>query len=87
MTALPPKTIMDYPKPTSTISGLAWPQMIGDWNLMGPANNLGAWRWYKRTVYQDGHPAKQGGYPTEQEVKMDSQLQPVWESLVEWDDI
>lgn len=54
---------------------------------MGPVNNLGAWRWYKRTVYQDGYPTKQGGYPVEQEVKMNSQLQPMWESLVEWDDI
>jgi hypothetical protein len=54
---------------------------------MGPPNRLGAWRWYRRTVYQDGHPAKQGGYPIEQEVKMDSQLQPMWESLVEVDNL
>jgi len=75
---------MDYPGLTGTISGLAWPQTIGDWNLMGPANNLGAWRWYKRAVYQDGRPAKQGGYPIGQEVEMNSQLQPMWESPVEW---
>jgi hypothetical protein len=72
---------------TSKITGLAWPQTLGDWNLMGPPNRLGAWRWYRRTVYQDGHPAKQGGYPIEQEVKMDSQLQPMWESLVEVDNL
>jgi hypothetical protein len=54
---------------------------------MGPPNRLGAWRWYRRTVYQDGHPAKPGGYPIEQEVKMDSQLQPMWESLVEVDNL
>ncbi len=72
---------------TSKITGLAWPQTLGDWNLMGPPNRLGAWRWYRRTVYQDGHPAKQGGYPIEQEVKMDSQLQPIWESLVEVDNL
>ncbi len=72
---------------TSKITGLAWPQTLGDWNLMGPPNRLGAWRWYRRTVYQDGHPAKQGGYPIGQEVKMDSQLQPMWESLVEVDNL
>ena len=72
---------------TSKITGLAWPKTLGDWNLMGPPNRLGAWRWYRRTVYLDGHPAKQGGYPIEQEVKMDSQLQPMWESLVEVDDL
>ena len=72
---------------TSKITGLAWPQTLGDWNLMGPPNRLGAWRWYRRTVYQDGHPAKHGGYPIEQEVKMDSQLQPMWGSLVEVDNL
>jgi hypothetical protein len=72
---------------TSKITGLAWPQTLGDWNLMGPPNRLGAWRWYRRTVYQDGHPAKHGGYPIRQEVKMDSQLQPMWGSLVEVDNL
>lgn len=58
----------------------AWPQAIGDWSLMGPSNRLGAWRWYKRIILING-------YPTEEQIKMDSQLQPIWESLIEVDDL
>ena len=65
---------------TCKIAGFAWPQTIGDWNLMGPSNRLGAWRWYKRIVLINDH-------PIEEQIKMDSQLQPVWESLIEVDDL
>jgi hypothetical protein len=47
---------------------------------MGPSNRLGAWRWYKRIILING-------YPTEEQIKMDSQLQPIWESLIEVDDL
>ena len=65
---------------TCKITGLAWPQTLGDWNLMGPPNRLGAWRWYRRTVLINHH-------PVEEQIKMDSLLQPVWESLIEVDNL
>lgn len=30
------------------VQGLKWPLTLGPYKLMGPVNNLGAWRWYER---------------------------------------
>ena len=30
------------------VQGLEWPLTLGPYKLMGPANRLGAWRWYER---------------------------------------
>lgn len=31
----------------SKVQALNWPDTVGEYKLMGPANNLGAWRWYE----------------------------------------
>jgi hypothetical protein len=31
-----------------TVQGLNWPATLGDFTLVGPADNQGAWRWYER---------------------------------------
>ena len=61
-----------------TITGLNWPATLGDFTLMGPANRLGAWRWYQRSVVIDGKRI------TEQ-IKINSRLQPIWDSLIATD--
>jgi hypothetical protein len=33
---------------TVTVQGLNWPATLGDFTLVGPVNNHGAWRWYER---------------------------------------
>jgi len=59
---------------TYTVSGLDWPATLGDFSLMGPVNCFGAWRWYQRSVVIDDQQVIE-------RVKIDSQLQPIWDSL------
>ena len=49
-----------------TVQGLNWPATLGDFTLVGPADNQGAWRWYER---------QRNG--TTERVKVDHQLQPL----------
>ncbi len=30
------------------VQGFNWPETLGDFTLVGPVNNEGAWRWYER---------------------------------------
>jgi hypothetical protein len=56
------------PKPLIvTVKGLNWPATLGDFTLVGPADNQGAWRWYERP-HPDG---------TTERVRLDHQLQPL----------
>ena len=56
------------PKPLIvTVKGLNWPATLGDFTLVGPADNQGAWRWYERH-HRDG---------TTERVRVDHQLQPL----------
>jgi len=48
------------------IQGLNWPPTLGDFTLVGPADNAGAWRWYER--HHDG---------TTERIRVDHQLQPL----------
>jgi hypothetical protein len=59
---------------TYRVSGLDWPATLGDFSLMGPVNRLGAWRWYQRSVVIDDQQVIE-------RVKIDSQLQPIWDSV------
>lgn len=52
--------------PTVTVQGLNWPATLGDFTLVGPTDNQGAWRWYER---------QHNG--TTERVKVDHQLQPL----------
>lgn len=55
------------PKPMAvTVQGLNWPATLGDFTLVGPADNQGAWRWYER---------QHNG--TTERVRVDHQLQPL----------
>ena len=63
------------PSSTYTVPGRYWPATLGAFTLMGPANRLGAWRWYQRSIVIDGRQITE-------RVKIDSQLQPIWDSLV-----
>ena len=49
-----------------TVQGLNWPKTLGDFALVGPVNNEGAWRWYERQ-YND----------TTYRIKVDHQLRPI----------
>ena len=49
-----------------TVQGLNWPATLGDFTLVGPVNNEGAWRWYER--YHNG---------TTERIKVDHQLHPL----------
>lgn len=49
-----------------TVQGLNWPPTLGDFTLVGPADNAGAWRWYER--HHDG---------TTERIRVDHQLQPL----------
>ena len=48
------------------VKGLNWPATLGDFTLVGPADNEGAWRWYER--HHNG---------TTYRIKVDHQLQPI----------
>lgn len=60
---------------TCKVQGLNWPETLGDWTLMGPANRLGSWRWYQ------WHGEIDDAQLTER-IKVDSQLTAIRESLV-----
>jgi hypothetical protein len=49
-----------------TVQGRDWPATLGDFTLVGPADNQGAWRWYER--HHDG---------SIERIKVDHQLQPI----------
>ena len=66
---------MTVPNLTFKVTGLAWPESLGDFTLMGPPNRLGSWRWYRRSLVIEG--AK-----VTKRIKLDCQLQPIWGSLV-----
>jgi hypothetical protein len=56
------------PKPLIvTVQGLNWPATLGDFTLVGPVNNQGAWRWYERQYNGATH-----------RIKVDHQLMPVF---------
>lgn len=57
-----------------TVQGMQWPQTLGDFTLMGPANRRGKWRWYRRNIIANGALVAE-------RIKVNSNLQPVWESL------
>ena len=63
------------PSHTYRVPGLCWPATLGPFTLMGSANRLGAWRWYQRSIVIDGRQITE-------RVKINSQLQPIWDSLV-----
>jgi hypothetical protein len=52
---------------TVTVQGLNWPATLGDFTLVGPADNQGAWRWYERQCNGATH-----------RVKVDHQLMPLF---------
>ena len=54
-----------FARQTVTVQGLNWPAALGDFTLVGPADNQGAWRWYER---RSGHGVER--------VKLDHQLRP-----------
>jgi hypothetical protein len=60
---------------TYKVTGFAWPESLGDLTLMGPPNRLGSWRWYQHSL------VIKGARVTER-IKIDIQLQPIWNSLV-----
>ena len=60
---------------TFRIEGMQWPATLGDFALMGPINRRGAWRWYRRNVIIDGRLVAE-------RIKVGSDLQPIWESLI-----
>lgn len=67
------------PIPTTyKVTGLRWPETLGDWELMGPPNNLGSWRWYRQDIAVNG-------LSVASRIKIDNQLQPIWDSLVKID--
>jgi hypothetical protein len=53
--------------------GAEWPELLGDFQLMGPVNKLGTRRWYeKHNVFN--------GYKYTKRVKVNSSLVPLWET-------
>lgn len=60
---------------THKVTGLAWPESLGDFTLMGPPNRLGAWRWYQRSLVIEGARVNE-------RIKLDHQLRPMWDSLM-----
>ena len=61
-------TALAQPEPfIVTVKGLNWPATLGDFTLVGPADNQGAWRWYERP-HPDG---------ATERVRVDYQLQPL----------
>lgn len=63
------------PLSSYTVQGQNWPETIGDLTLMGPANRLGAWRWYQRHNEKDGA-------QIDWRIKLNYHLQPLWDSAV-----
>ena len=61
----PPPLLM-LKSPTVTVKGLNWPANVGDFTLVGRADNEGAWRWYERRT----------GRGVER-VRLDHQLRPM----------
>lgn len=61
----PPPLLM-LKSPTVTVKGLNWPATVGDFTLVGRADNEGAWRWYERRT----------GRGVER-VRLDHQLRPM----------
>jgi len=56
------------PKPLIvTVQGLNWPATLGDFTLVGPVDNQGAWRWYERQCNGATH-----------RIKVDHQLMPLF---------
>jgi hypothetical protein len=60
--------ITSLPKLVYVVQGLDWPETLGDFTLMGPFNNKGAWRWYER--HHNG---------TVERIKVDHQLRPIYQ--------
>jgi hypothetical protein len=60
---------------THKVTGLAWPEFLEDFTLMGPPNRLGTWRWYQRSLVIEGARVNE-------RIKLDHQLRPIWDSLV-----
>jgi hypothetical protein len=58
----------EFARHTVTVQGLNWPATLGDFTLVGPVNNQGAWRWYER-LHRLGHTER---------VRVDHQLMPVF---------
>lgn len=54
-----------FARHTVKVQGLNWPATLGDFTLVGPVDNQGAWRWYER---------QHNG--TTERVRVDHQLQP-----------
>lgn len=53
------------------VQGLAWPEKIGDFTLMGPVNRLGSWRYYAK-------PQREGDFDRFiLQVKVDNSLEPI----------
>jgi hypothetical protein len=52
---------------TVKVQGLDWPATLGDFTLVGPVNNQGAWRWYERQCNGATH-----------RIKVDHQLMPLF---------
>jgi hypothetical protein len=65
---IPQHPITPPPKFVHTVQGRNWPAILGDFTLVGPTNNKGAWRWYE--LHRNG---------TVQRIKVDHQLRPVYE--------
>ena len=58
---------VDLARQSVTVQGLNWPATLGDFTLVGPADNQGAWRWYERQCNGATH-----------RVKVDHQLMPLF---------
>lgn len=71
---MPDPTAM-LPSGTYKVTGLSWPESMGEFTLMGPPNRLGAWRWYQRSLVVEG-------IKITERIKLDNQLRPIWDSLV-----
>jgi hypothetical protein len=64
---LSPSTIAAIERLTVTVQGRDWPATLGDFTLVGPADNQGACRWYERRHHNG----------TIEHIKVDHQLQPI----------
>jgi hypothetical protein len=57
----------EFARHTVKVQGLNWPATLGDFTLVGPVNNHGAWRWYERQCNGATH-----------RIKVDHQLMPLF---------
>jgi hypothetical protein len=64
---LSPSTMAATERLTVTVQGRDWPATLGDFTLVGPVNNHGAWRWYERQYNGATH-----------RIKVDHQLMPLF---------